>query len=376
MRYIVLLLTGLILSGCGPTIPHEIAWRPWTRSLESDAAPTPGMSLSVHVNGESLPLLGSEVLLQNRIKGGVSELLVRRGYAIADSSVDLIVSVAYKTERFRELEVSSYHSSVALSDLYAATASGSGSASVSGDYGSGSAGVAIASTVARLLSIKSDVSSQTTRERTKYVHTLAIDMSSKDGQALWKGESTWATRTPDISGDIIGVSQLLLSELPADTSIIPRVPELKSSHFTNFLAEFCVNNYFSCPALPYRIYFPVSLYGWGTRIQWSSVEYIKDPRALAAFVDLVQTAEYALPTGGKEYEDPVDFELWERARLGGKYYLGEAHEPVYVIVDLYGTSTAYRVSSCRVVSQEEFSGFEEQLADWRQQIIQYFEMFR
>ncbi|MDX9858752.1 MAG: hypothetical protein RBT76_13255 [candidate division Zixibacteria bacterium] len=333
------------------------------------------MSIAIAVNGESEPLLGTEELLQKNIETGLRSLLSRRGFTISDSVSDLRLVFSFQTERVDDIEVLSNQSTLGISSLSLSATAGSGIVSAPNARGIGSVGVSIAQTVASLMSTRAATTSQYFRQGVQYLHTVSIEITDTEHVVIWKGESMWRTTGPDILGDVYGVTQLLLSELPADRTITPRVPRLKQTHLTNYFAENCVNSYFSCPALPYRIHFPASFGGFGNRVDWSSVTYIKDAVALPAFVDIVQTAEYALPTGAKDYKDPVDLDLWRRAVLGGKYLLGDSQEPTYVLVELYGYEHAYQVNSCRVVTAAEFANFESSLTEWRNRLHDYFDMF-
>ena len=61
---------------------------------------------------------------------------------------------------------------------------------------------------------------------------------------------------------------------------------------------------------------------------------IKHVVALSAYIDLIQTAEYALPQGKEKNTNPLDRDIWSKVQLGGIYYLGNDDIPRKILINL------------------------------------------
>ena len=72
--FLILFITAHFLTGC-VTLPHQI-WRPWTRTIEGNAAVPLNSNLNISVKGSTLALVGNEELLQEQIKDKVTELVI------------------------------------------------------------------------------------------------------------------------------------------------------------------------------------------------------------------------------------------------------------------------------------------------------------
>jgi len=206
-----------------------------------------------------------------------------------------------------------------------------------------------------------------------YTHIISIEVHGKDGVMVWKGESTWDSNELDMIRRIVPAIQLILSDLPSAQGIRPDAPEVKNSHVLNYFKLECEDTWFTCPALPWRIKFERNP---SSETRTSIPRSIKDPAALAAYVDLIQTAEYVLPDGNeKDWKDPLRISLWENVTLGGQYLLGPDRIPVNIIIKLTGRSNGYYTNECKIATGEEFSRFSGQFSKWRQVLQDYYDVY-
>jgi hypothetical protein len=153
------------------------------------------------------------------------------------------------------------------------------------------------------------------------------------------------------------------------------INELKSTHTENFYNLSCRNRWYASPALPYRVRFE----------EYASAKYdtmglprcIKNPVALAAYEDLIETAEYAVPRGvsSKYWNNPLNPDLWSKVELGRKYTFPNG-KSVNVIIKLYGRLEGYLVHECRVVSDSEFQAFDTDMKKWWQALESYYSVFQ
>lgn len=360
-----LIFFSLIVFGCA-TVPTVRVPHPWIRSLESQTQVQLNKYIKIEVIGTTSPLLGNEELIAQRLDSIVSYLIRRRGFNVTNDLLDYLLRLTYKTERSDKLHFASTVSSSNL-NAYAVT-TGSGAGATSG------LGVSIARAVSAVVSRTTTVSTQTIDETISYTHTISIEISDRNGSLLWKGESTWDSPELNLISRIIPVLQLLLSDLPSDRTIRPEVPEIKESHVLNYYRLECEGIWFTCPALPYKILFSEKSKSKENKISIPSS--IKNPSALAAYVDLIQTAEFALPDGNEfDWKDPLNISLWKRTTLGGQYYIGPSKKPVNVLIKLVGKSDGYYVDDCRIATDQEFSNFNARLTRWRKSLQDYYDVF-
>ncbi len=270
-------------------------------------------------------------------------LLFRRGYLI-DSTSPAKAHLQYRTDRFNEYETSTKQSSLG--------------------YGvGGRSGIAIATQIASLSNSKIKFA---------YVHSMTLEVSADSGDLIWKGESNWKSNDYDILKSIPGALELLLCSTPADTTKLPEVPVLKTSHIKNYYESYLQDKWYSCPATPYRIQFP-RVYSEATK---SIEKYLKDPEGLPAYLDLVQYAETALPYGGLSSDSPVKESRWSKVMLGGRYVLrGTTVDTVNIIVDLHGSASGYYPHRCSIVSDKEYAEFQNKIIDWHKRVREYFDMY-
>ena len=116
---------------------------------------------------------------------------------------------------------------------------------------------------------------------------------------------------------------------------------------------------------------------WGDarRVERPSAR-LQNAYALGAYRDLVQTAEYALPTGGeKSWKDPLKVSLWKRATLAGRYRLGSTDSVVYAMVELTGEAEGYLVTKAWCASEEEWRAYNQRLEAWRRALSRYYDVY-
>jgi len=359
---IYLVITGLliILTGCAIT-PSVQIWQPWTRILESNYSIPLNSKVKIVVEGETKPLLGEDVFLQNDIKEKLKYLLERRGYNIVSDNSQFTLILKYKTERHDKLNSSSL--------IYSSNDNASALLSTSGSLASLGLGVSIAQTISAI-SNKSNVMSQNITETVKsYTHTISIEIFNDGNELVWQGESSWDSSNINLQTDIQPSIQLIISNLPENEENLPFISQVKKGKENNYYNLICEDRWFSCPALPYRITFSSR-----KRIDNNIPMSINNPNALPAYIDLIQTAEYALPLGLKDYSNPLNKSLWSKVQLGGKYKLS-SNKQQKILIKLKGEKSGYLVDKCWIASDEEFAEFENHLNKWRNSLIDYYDVY-
>lgn len=151
------------------------------------------------------------------------------------------------------------------------------------------------------------------------------------------------------------------------------MPQVKKSHALNFYKLQCERVSYSCPALPYRISFQQLDQGVEATALPSSIE---NQEALPAYVDLLTSAECALPLGQSDYDNPLLTTLWSEVELGGQYLLGGSTSPVNIIVHLTGRPSGYEVDDCRIATGKDFAEFQKKLAKWKQALQIYYDVYQ
>ena len=359
------LLISIVIVGCA-TVPSLRIPQPWIRSLRSTQTIDPIAGVRVEVSGTSTPLLGNEQLTADRIRERLTYLLKRRGFSIESNSPECTVQLSYKTERSDKFRFSSEVTSTNIPIYAIATSSGAGATS--------GLGVSIARAISALASRSTTVSKQTAEQMLSYTHTISIELRKRQEHILWKGESTWDSDELNLIREIVPAIQLILSDLPSSQATRPEVSEVKSTHVLNYYKLECEGMWFTCPALPYRILFKEKEIS--SEAATSVPSNIENPHALAAYVDLIQTAEYALPAGDeKDWKDPIQASLWKRVTLGGQYLLGVSRKPANILIKLTGRADGYYIDECRVASDKEFSMFSTQFSKWKQALQEYYDVF-
>ncbi len=361
----ILFFAILLICGC-TTVPSLRVSQPWIRSLKSNQVIDPTKSIKVEVSGNTSPLLGNEELTASKLRYSLSQLLKRRGFTTDNGTYDYLVKLSYRTVRNDKMNYSSTVASTNLQVYGISTNTGAGATS--------GLGVSIARAIGFLSSRASTVSAQTLDQVLSYTHTISIELSNKEGFLLWKGESTWDTQELNLISGIIPALQLILSDLPSDRSVRPEIPEVKDDHVINYYRLECKDVWFTCPALPYRILFD------DNNLNNKEIlipDGIKNQNALAAYVDLIQTAEYALPDGDeKDWKDPLDISLWKEVTLGSQYFLGPQKTPVDILIELKGKSDGYYINECKIATSKEFSEFNTKLIKWREILSDYYDVYK
>ncbi len=348
--FILLLFSSLYLTSC-TTFPTKRVWQPWTRTfLDNQNELLPGTTLKVNVAGSTESLLGNENLFQNDIKKRLVNLLERKGYKSTESNSDYNLILNYKTFRHDKIETNSIAAS-SSSNLYY----------VNSD--TDALGVAIAGLIMGLSHTSNKSRAQTTSESIEsYNHIISIEVF-KNNDVLFKGESAWDSYSPDLRRHLTTALQIILSNLEADNNVIPSVSEVNYNKRKNYYNLKVRDVEFSSPALPYEISF-------------NTYSEISDPVAFEAFVDLLQTAEYALPLGDDEYSNPIDPYLWNEVMLGGKYYIGKNSKPSKILIKLTtSVDGGYLVKRCWLASDEEYKEYENQLSKWKTALKDYYDVY-
>jgi len=360
--YVVCVILFFVLTGCATTPSIQI-WQPWTRILNSKTSIPLNSKIKIIVEGDSKPLLGNDLLLQNDIKENLKYLLERRGYKIVTEDFQFLLILKYKTERHDKIKSSSF--------MYSSTDNSSALLSTSGSLTSLGLGVSIAQTISAL-SNKSKAISQNISETVKsYIHTISIEIFDVGNELIWQGASTWDTPNINLQTDIKPSIQIIVSNLPENKENLPSVSIIKKGKDKNYYNLVCKDKWFSCPALPYKITFSSND---SQSIDYGIPESINDPSALAAYVDLMQTAEYVLPLGMKNYENPLNNSLWSKIQLGGIYQLSNEKQ-IKILIKLKGEKNGYLVDKCWIATDEEFTEFENKLNNWRNSLIDYYDVY-
>lgn len=360
----------LILIGCA-TVPEFHVPRPWIRTLNSAEKPKIGVKLKVEVTGTTVPLLGNEQLTAESIREKLSYLLRRRGFIIQDNSPDYIVKLYYKTDRNDKFRFSSAIASYNTAAFAIATGSGAGATS--------GLGVSIARAVGALATGSSTIGRQSAEQLLSYTHTIAIEIHGQGDNVVWKGEAAWDSYELDIIKRILPAMQLILSDLPLDQTYRPEIHEVKKSHIKNFYYLEYQGNWFTCPALPYCMFFEEEIAKkgiiTGTVLSEPELSSIKDPNAFAAYLDLIQTAEFALPSGSDDWKNPLEESLWKKVTLGGQYLIGSNRKLTNVLIKLSGRREGYYIDKCWVADDEEYAHFEQKMQEWQGVLADYFDVY-
>lgn len=351
------LLLGISLAGCA-TVPMVEVYRPWKRVLQEGEPIHTRATFRLSVEGEASTLLGDSRLVNIELKDRLADLMERRGLDVGAPAPEFEAKLMYRTQAS---ERSDWSSSFSTS-----------SSNMTG-VGVG-LGVLAAQSVGAQFNRSASSAVTTGGTRVVYAHVLTLEVRRTDGLLVWKGESMWDSRHPDIIPYSRTGIQLLLSGFPSDSQLRIPVPAVKKSGAESFYQQFCDRNEYACPALPNPIVFNPSVGGMAIPMQ--GFDSIKSRRMLAAYVDLVQTAEFAVPAGDeRDWEKPVEPGLWRHATIGGRYSVGADRSPANVIIELRGTASNYVVASAEVVSDEEYAKFEERLAKWRAALQTYFDVY-
>lgn len=315
--------------------------------------------LTVMIEGQTRPLHGTEELLQDQLREELNDLLERRGFIIDEEETTFSVKLTYETVTGSDLS-----EPVGSGDLFF-----SSSDLIPGkDLG---LGVFAAMEFAYVRNQTSLYNRYRYYDSGSYAHVISLEFIDGSGNIVRKSESIWRTDNLDLLTAIKPVLQVMMSSLPSDPSLRIIVPEVKQGREKAFFNLSCRDKWLTCPALPYRITFPFNPTVDGLP------GYINNPEALAAYVDLLQTAEYAVPIGrgSTDYNNPMEMFLWTKVMLGGSYKLGISDKPVDVLVVLRGKEEGYIVSDCRIANPDEFKQFKRQMSKWHEALKSYYDYY-
>jgi len=360
----------LFIVGCA-TVPSYRVPQPWIRSLKSNQQIDPTKSIKIEVAGVTSPLLGNEQLTSEKLRSTLTQLIKRRGFTLATGDYDYLVKLSYKTDRADKMKLSSSISTANTHSSMVSLKTGAGATS--------GLGVSVARAIGLLSSSSSTVAAQSIEQVLSYTHTISIEICGRDGGLLWKGESTWDSEELNLINRIVPALQLILSDLPSDKSVRPEIPEVKGTHVKNYYRLECYDFWFTCPALPYKIIFSDnnSRGSIDKLIPISIPSGVSDLKAFAGYVDLIQTAEYALPNEDeKNWEDPLKVSLWEEVTLGGQYLLGPQKTPVNILVKLSGKSEGYYIQECKIATDDEYAEYSKKLDSWRKVLSNYYDVYK
>jgi len=354
-----MLIACLILISCAVTPTNRI-WQPWTRIFKVTNPIPLNSKININVEGVTSPLLGEDIFLRQSIKEELTNLLERRGFIIGSDSPQFNLTLRYRTERHDNL----YSSSTSYAFNYL------GNAMLGYYYNDNSSGLGVSiaqALIALSLSSSTVAQSQTTNVKS-YTHTISVEITNNEKKLVWQGESSWDSSNLDLQTDIKTSIQLLICNLPDNNETLPVISLLKSGKELNYFKIMCKDRRFSCPALPYTISFGV--------LHFSSVlpTEIHNPKALPAYIDLIQTAEYSLPLGSTDYTDPLLNSLWKKVELGGEYRLNNK-KSIKILIKLLGKTEGYEVDKCWIATDEEYDTFQNDLEKWRNALIEYYDVY-
>lgn len=360
LKYIALCSLAFCV-GCAQ-VPKSISL-PWNRSLSSERI-IPESRMSVLVECLSTPLLGSDQLVDDEIAATVNELLSRRGFIITEQNPKYKMKVQYQTEITKQkILMSSSYSSSSINTQ---------------DSGSDYSGLGVIFALAMATASASNTSYSKTIdiERDMYKHRLACEIYSESDQVIWQNETFIDSYQSDILSGYIPLLQIAFSALPTTNTVVPRVKKLNDGRLMNYANIYMNRKRFICPALPNHIRFTDSRYYNDETHSKADKIGISDPSAVMAYIDLLRTAEYAIPSGDeKDWKNPTEKTLWKKATLIGRYYLGQDEIPVNVVISLKGSSSCYTVAKCQLVSEAAYQQYLDKYNAWKLALVNYYGFF-
>ena len=363
-RIMIIGILSIIVLNCATT-PIVHVWRPWQRVLEIKDKIDIGSEMSLEISGSTTPLLGNENLLKNSIYDALKDYLERRGFGIVDSNSKYHLVCSYKTDRIDKFSYSSSSTNYHFSELT--------NYSFTGSLSRQGLGVGVAGIIGRMDALSAQINRQKIEQKQEYCHTISLEIYNDVNHSIWKGESTWDASTANIFSNLKFVMQLLLSNLPKDNSIFPTVPTIINDKAANYFKLNCQDYWFSCPALPYKITF--SDYFVDGYEVLKLPKSILNPEALAAYVDLINTAEYALPKGEKNINNPLKRSLWKKVVLGGKYKLSPGNEIKNVLIQLKGEKKGYTIERAWLATDEQYLDYLNDLNKWKENLKEFYDYY-
>lgn len=363
------------ISACTPTPPPLRLSSPWLRAdLDRGGVPA-GSLVSVKVAGTRATLPGQPDFANAEMAEKVKSALERRGYRIGAADATVEMSLSYRTERH---DYSASYSSVRTSNTNSTFYQ-------SRSTQHASPAVAIASLVSAFASLsnQSTAVSNWSEARKFYAHDVSICARDRQGALLWQSESTWDSDSVDISDEIDAFIAKSMTSLPRVEGHLVRVPMLADQRATDYYRTYCSGNWFSSPALPYRITFA----GASKRVELNTINLWSDSRivtttrssawrALPLYLDLVTHAEDALPIGAKADEVSVtSAAAWSIVLIGNRYTTGRDAAPVNVLMRLVAQPDGYVITDCHTVSDSQYAKYTEMLAEWQDRVRSYWNFY-
>lgn len=360
-KYFIIIVVTLVLCSCAQ-LPRTV-YRPWNRTLSENPIPIEiGSKVSVNVKSIETPLLGSDELINNEIGEKVKDLMERRGFFITDANPEYTMSVLYRT--FQKTKNTTFTNNENSSDMFAA--------SYVNNYG-----VLLANTMASTLA--GSVSSTThsvQMEQTVYQHTICIEIFSANGKEVWRYDTLSENGSVDILEVYTPLLQIALSGLPSSHKVIPRVKKLRPDKFADFASMNLLSGNYMCPALPNYISFKGDRHYDSRKSRDSGFELpnVENKEATLAYLDLIETAEYAIPKkeNGKW---TLDSKIFSEVSLIGRYYLGNDTTPVNVFIELKGTPSSYVIRRARLINDNDYAALTKVYVDWVNSLKNYFNFY-
>jgi hypothetical protein len=360
MKWIFLTFFTIAISiinfGCTSVQPVPIP-RQWTRQLGDPTSIKLNSTIQVEVKGQTDPMVGGEELIQHELELILSDLLVRRGNNISNIKPDIKMILFYKTERAEKTKLAMYSSSNSDNVNY---------------FG---IGVRAAQNI-NASSMGSQAEINYSKE-TWYTHTIAIEAFRAE-TAIWKGESTWDSKDPDILKESKSALQYPLANLIKDNNHAINIQEVKESHLLDYFTIKCKRRWLTCPGLPYRVAFPRYIGYMGA---WNYVEdikelpkYIQNRENISAYIDLVETAESALPNGIGDSKNLFDTKIWNEITLGGLYAISGKTKKIIILLSI--TPVGYITTSCKEASDYEWRKYQSDLEIWNSKLRENWSMYK
>lgn len=298
--------------------------------------------------------------MDRSIYNSIESQLLRRGFEITknEENADYILNINYSSKDVQVMrtEVQTYQSS----NQY--------------NYSGTSTGILAALAVGAQASRTTTANKAESSTHTAYRHTVGFSITNLNSELIWTGESTWESGNVDITSRISTVSQILLSNLPGYGEVVPRVPAVNPEKEENYYKLYVEDRNFVGPALPYTINFESSAGDSRSLSQNLTIQGVSDPRISRAVIDLIQTAEFAVPRD-PNYENPTSTRQWNRVNLGGIYYIGDDTQPTRILIELRGSKGGYTIRNSSTVNQNEYDAFLNDLQKWQTALIEYYNVF-
>lgn len=360
-RLFFYIVVTLVICSCAQ-VPRNVN-RPWNRSLSENPIQIEiGSKVSVIVKSIETPLLGSDELINNEIGEKVRDLMERRGFFITDANPEYTMSVLYRT--IQKAKNTTFTHNENRSNMFAA--------SYASNYG-----VLLASSMASTLAGSvSNTTHSVQMEQTVYQHTIGIEIFAASGREVWHYDTLTENGSVDILEVYTPLLQIALSGLPSSHKVIPRVKRLRPERFADFASMNLLSGNYMCPALPNYISFTKYRNYNSSQSRYSGfvLPNVENREATLAYLDLIETAEYAIPKK-KNWKWTLDSSIFSEVSLIGRYYLGNDTTPVNVFIELKGTPSSYIISRARLINDNDYAVLTKVYVDWVNSLKNYFNFY-